>query len=84
MIGSTLYTTGICGVGVGMGVGVSVGLADVDIERVDINMGMAPSTDAGEMRDDRDAGRGCSIEERGATERGGEGVGRSNGLAECK
>ncbi len=67
-----------------MGVGVGVGAADVDIERVDINMGMAPSTDAGEMRDDKDAERDCRIEERVAAECGGVVVGRSNGLAECK
>ncbi len=73
--------------GMGVGVGTAdVGTADVDIERVDINMGMAPSTDAGEMRADRDAGRGCRIEERGAIECGGVQVeeGCSNGLAECK
>ncbi len=59
------------GVDVGLGLRVDLGLADVDI-----NMGMAPSTDAGKMRADRDV---CKIEECGGVEDG-----RGSGLAECK
>ncbi len=74
------------GVVVGVGVGVGGGLAEVDIERVDNDIERVVTPSAGEMRDGRDAGQVCTIEERGASSDGCGvvEVAHSNGLAESK